>query len=66
MSRSSPRAKRTGSCSGVSISAEGVERFGKIVDSKIIFLESRWFGWGGWFLAGEISESDSASYVFHF
>ena len=37
VSRSSPRAKRTGSCSGVSISAEGVERFGKIVDSKIIF-----------------------------
>ena len=36
-SQSSPCAKRTGSCSGVSISAEGVERFGKIVDSKIIF-----------------------------
>ena len=37
VSRSSPCAKRTGSCSGVSVSAEGVERFGKIIDSKIIF-----------------------------
>jgi hypothetical protein len=35
--QSRPCAKRSGSCSGISMSAEGVERFGKIVDSKIIF-----------------------------